>query len=299
VTPLQAALVNSEALAMLQRQKLATTGQLLTVMTRQQLDVQIRKGGLTRVWRGVYSVGQPDLMTKLQALDLLIGGHAVACMQTAATLYGFNVVDDGSVHVIDPGSRLRPSPGLVVHQRAGAPMQFVSSRRVTSSAWTAVELARQFGRPRGLAILDAAVRSGWCTDADLRNAIDQQRGRRGIIGVRGLLPLVDPRAESPMESEARLVMIDYGLPHPDLQYLIHGRYGECWRVDFAWPEARVAAEYESFEWHAGRNEMLRDKARFAGIQDAGWTLVPIVVDDVRRTPARMCQRIAGHLSRGL
>ena len=101
-----------------------------------------------------------------------------------------------------------------------------------------------------------------------------------------------------MESEARLVMHDHRLPRPELQYLIRGRHGESWRVDFAWPESRVAAEYDSVEWHAGRAEMLRDKARFAGVQDAGWIVVPVVVDDVRRYPTRLCERIAAHLARG-
>ena len=70
-------------------------------------------------------------------------------------------------------------------------------------------------------------------------------------------------------------------------------------MDFAWPRARVAVEYDSVEWHAGRAELLRDRVRFAGIQDAGWIVVPIVVDDVRRTPARMCDRIAVQLGRGV
>ncbi len=100
-----------------------------------------------------------------------------------------------------------------------------------------------------------------------------------------------------MESEARLVMIDHGLPLPELQYEIHGFNGELWRVDFAWPEARVAAEYESVDWHVGRFEMLRDKARFAGVQEVGWTVIPIVVDDVRRFPDRLANRIGGHLAR--
>jgi deoxyribonuclease-4 len=99
-----------------------------------------------------------------------------------------------------------------------------------------------------------------------------------------------------MESEARLVMIDYRLPPPELQYEIRGRHGELWRVDFAWPEARVAAEYESIEWHAGRLEMLRDKARFACVQELGWTIIPIVIDDVRRYPDRLAERIDGHLA---
>ena len=102
-----------------------------------------------------------------------------------------------------------------------------------------------------------------------------------------------------MESEARLVMIDYGLPPPVLQHEITGRSGERWRVDFAWPDRRVAAEYESVEWHAGRDEMLRDKSRWGKIQELGWTLIPIVVHDVRREPAVLADRIARHLSRSL
>lgn len=276
---------------------LATTAQLLTAMTRQQLDVQVRRGALIRVWRGVYSVAEPDLLIRLRALDLLIGGHAVACLHTAATLYGFGVEDSRSVHVHDPGVRLRPTAGLVVHQRRGAPVQLVSSRRATTPAWTAVELAREARRPRALAVLDAAVHSAWCTPADLAEAADRQRGRRGIVQVRDLLRFVDGRAESAMESEARLAMLDGGLPRPELQYLIRGRDGEVWRVDFAWPEARVAAEYESVDWHAGRAEMERDKKRFAGIQDTDWIVVPIVVADVRRSPDRMCGRIQRLLDR--
>jgi len=190
---------------------LATTGELLTVMTRQQLDVQVRKGGLIRVWRGVYSVAQPDLLMRLRALDLLIGGHAVACMHTAAALYGFCVEKHDSVHVLDSGSRLRLGGELVVHQREGAPLQLISSRSATSPAWTAVEVARQVRRPRALATLDAALHSGWCSAADLAETMDRHRGRRGIVAVRNLLPLVDGRAESAMESEARLVMLDHGL----------------------------------------------------------------------------------------
>ncbi|MCW2685144.1 MAG: hypothetical protein JWR37_34 [Mycobacterium sp.] len=100
-----------------------------------------------------------------------------------------------------------------------------------------------------------------------------------------------------MESEARLVMIDRGLPPPVLQHEIRGRNGELWRVDFAWPEYRVAAEYDSVEWHAGRNQMLRDRVRFARLQECGWTVIPIVVDDVRQDPDGLADRIAHHLSR--
>jgi hypothetical protein len=279
---------------------MATTAQLLTVMTRQQLDVQVRKGGLVRVWYGIYARAMPDLVGRLAALDVLMGRPAVASMGTAAALYGFDTENPTAVHVLDPGVRMRSTMGLMVHQRTGAPLQWVASRPATAPAWTAVEVARQLSRPRALATLDAALRSRWCGQADLERAVLAQRGRRGIAAVRELLPYADGRSESAMESEARLVMIDHGLPIPELQFTIHASYGERkrkWRVDFAWPDARVAAEYESVEWHAGRTEMLRDKARFAGVQEAGWTVIPIISDDVRRRPERLARRIASHLDR--
>ncbi len=275
----------------------ATTAQLLTVMTRQQLDVQVKNAGLVRVWYGVYSAQTPDLLGRLAALDIFMGRQAVACLGTAATLYGFDTENTTAIHVLDPGVRMRPTVGLMVHQRTGARLQRVSGRLATAPAWTAVEVARQLRRPRALATLDAALRSMRCTRFEIESAVNEQRGRRGIVAVRELLPLADPQAESAMESEVRLVIIDHGLPLPELQYPIYGRGGELWRVDFAWPERRLAAEYESVDWHAGRNEMLRDKTRWGKIQELGWTIIPIVVSDVRQEPHRLAQRIATHLDR--
>ncbi|MCV7365115.1 hypothetical protein [Mycolicibacterium neworleansense] len=274
----------------------ATTRQLLTVMTRQQLDVQVRRGALTRVWYGIYAAAKPDLRGRLAALDLYIGGEAVLCMGTAATLYGFDFENTTSIHMLDPGVRVRPCVGLMVHQRSGAPLRRISGRLATAPAWTAVEIARQLPRPRALAALDGALHSLQCTAADLDKTVREQRGRRGIVAVRDLLQYADGRAESAMESEARLVMIDYGLPRPELQHEIRGRNGETWRVDFAWPDARVAAEYEGLDWHSGPVKMIDDKKRFAGIQEQGWTVIPMVAEDVRRYPSQLAERIDYHLS---
>ena len=291
-------LVQPAALALIEQTGgIATTAQLLTVMTRQQIDVQVKKGNLFRVWRGVYAREAPDLLGRLAALDAFMGQKAICCMGTAAALYGFDVQSTTAVHVLDPGVRMRPTTGLIVHQRVGAPLMRVAGRLATTPAWTAVEVARTLRRPRALAVLDAALHSMWCRRADLEIAVRGQRGRRGIVAVRELLDYADGRAESAMESEARLVMIDYGLPKPELQYEIRGGDGETWRVDFAWPGHRVAAEYESIAWHVGRREMLRDKGRLAKVQELGWTVIPIIVDDVRLHPWRLANRIAGHLAR--
>ncbi|EFD62372.1 conserved hypothetical protein, partial [Mycobacterium tuberculosis EAS054] len=262
--------VPTDALTILEKAGgFATTAQLLTVMTRQQLDVQVKNGGLVRVWYGVYAAQEPDLLGRLAALDVFMGGHAVACLGTAAALYGFDTENTVAIHMLDPGVRMRPTVGLMVHQRVGARLQRVSGRLATAPAWTAVEVARQLRRPRALATLDAALRSMRCARSEIENAVAEQRGRRGIVAARELLPFADGRAESAMESEARLVMIDHGLPLPELQYPIHGHGGEMWRVDFAWPDMRLRGRIRKHRVHAGPAEMLRDKTRWAKLQELG------------------------------
>ncbi len=185
----------------------------------------------------------------------------------------------------------------MVHQRTGAPLRKVAGRLVTAPAWTAVEIARTLRRPRALAVLDAALHAECCDRTELFAAVDEQKGRRGIVKVRELVQLADGRAESPMESEARLVFIDGGLPLPELQYEITDYHGKLWRVDFAWPGSKVVAEYDSVEWHANPEVWKHDRMKSARLQECGWTSVPMVVDDVRKHPYELVRRIFGHLER--
>lgn len=269
----------------------ATTRDLLTVLTPKELEISVRKGRFMRLRRGVYAMTLPATADRLAALDLSSGARIVACMQTAAAMYGFDTEPDGRLHVLDPGIRMRPSPDVMVHQRVGAPLKTIQGRLATAPAWTAVEVARTLRRPRALATLDAALHVGACTVAELDAAVREQKGRRGIVRVREMLAHADGRAESPMESEARLVFIDYGLPLPELQYEIVDHCGDLWRVDFAWLDAKVVAEYDSMEWHANPEIWKRDRVKVERLKDCGWTTVPMVVDDVRRHPYDMATRI--------
>jgi len=276
---------------------LATAAELSAVLSRKQLAGLVKAGRLIRVFRGVYAASEPDLVGKLAALDLFVGQPVVACMGTAAALYGFDAENTLPLHVLDPGVRLRPSVGLMVHQRVGAPLRRVQGRLATAPAWTAIEIARALRRPRALATLDAALHVGACTAAELRATIAEHKGRRGIVKVRKLINHTDCLAESPMESEARLVFIDGGLPVPELQYSIVDRYGRCWRVDFAWPDALVAAEYDSVEWHVGRDALLHDRLKTVRLQECGWTTIPMTVDDIHGDPVGLVARINAQLLR--
>lgn len=276
----------------------ATSAQILQYMTRRGFEAAINTGVLERLWHGIYCLGEPTDQLRLRGLDLSCGRPVAVCLATAAAMYGFDTEDPAELHVLNPPHcALRNADGLVVHHRDGAPLVMADGRRATSPAWTAVEVARGLRRARALATLDAALRSRTCSRADLWRAAVEQKGRRGIVAVRDLLVVADPRAESPMESEARLAMLDGGLPVPELQYEILDGNGELRRLDFAWPDARVAAEYDGVAWHAGPEAMVRDRRRHNAMADVRWTVVPIVFDDVRHREHEMVARIERQLTR--
>ena len=275
-----------------------TSAQALTFLTRRGLESELKHGPLQKIWYGIYSDRELSAELQLRGLDLATGTTVAVCLGTAAAAYGFDTEEPVDLHVLNPtGHQLRSADGLVVHRREGAPLSEIDGRPATAPAWTAIEVALSLRRPRALATLDAALRSGTCTRGELQRAALRQAGRRGIVAVRDLLPLADPRADSEMESESRLMMIDGGLPLPVLQYPIVDRDHRTWRVDFAWPEQRLAVEYDGVVWHEGPEAFAYERQRRAALQEVGWVVIPLIADDVRRRPWQTVRRIETHLAR--
>ncbi len=276
----------------------ATSGQLLDFMSRRDLERMLNTGEMAKVWPGIYGRSEPDLALKLKGLDLRAREPVAMCLGTAAATYGFDTEGTTDLHVLTPtGHQLRNCDGLVVHRRDGAPLVDVDGRPATAAAWTAVEVARSLKRPRSLATLDAALRSRTCTRHDLLRAAAAQAGRRGIVSVRDLIRLAAPEPESPMESEARLAMLDGGLPPPVLQFDIVDRNWRTWRVDFAWPDQKLAVEYDGFDWHSGPDDLRRDRQKRAALNEIDWRVLSFVADDVRRRQPDMIRRIDLELAR--
>lgn len=276
----------------------ATFAQILDHLSRRGLQRRLRSAELVKIFPGIYSLGAPEDFARLRRLDLSCGEEVAVYLNSAAAIFGFDTEDVPDLHVLNPEDHnLRDHTGLKVHRRQGAPLTRYRSRPLTTPAWTAVEVARSLRRPRALATLDAALRSQTCDRRDLLAAAKAQAGRRGIVAVRKLIPLARPEAESPMESEARLVMFDGGLPEPALRYEIVDRDGRLWRVDFAWPDRRVAVEFDGFDWHSSREALRQDRQKRAALEEIGWRVLSIVSDDVRRQPDVMVRRIEAHLMR--
>ena len=90
-----------------------------------------------------------------------------------------------------------------------------------------------------------------------------------------------------------VAMLDGGLPEPVLQYEIVDRDGRLWRLDFAWPEHRVAVEFDGFEYRSSSRDLRRDRQKRAALIELGWQPMGIVTDDVRNRPAAMVRQIRG------
>ncbi len=100
-----------------------------------------------------------------------------------------------------------------------------------------------------------------------------------------------------MESELRLIILNAGLPTPTLQYEVVDGNGELRRLDLAWPEYRLAVEYDGVPWHSGADALRRDRIRQVALQDIDWLAIPVLFDDVRYRSADIVARIDQQMSR--
>ena len=87
----------------------------------------------------------------------------------------------------------------------------------------------------------------------------------------------------------RLLVGHSALPPPAGQFTIVDGRRFVARVDFAWPDRKVALEYDGL-WHADRRAFLDDRRRLNRLTSAGWLVVHVTVDDLRH-PERLLPRI--------
>ncbi len=85
------------------------------------------------------------------------------------------------------------------------------------------------------------------------------------------------------------------LRRPIAQYVVRNADGHfVARVDFAWPEERVALEYDGV-WHGEHQQVARDRARLNRLTAAGWTVVFVTAADLQ-DPVQLGARVAAALA---
>ncbi|PZF79147.1 endonuclease domain-containing protein [Jiangella anatolica] len=252
-----------------------------------------------RPFRGVrVPASLPEsFVTTCRAARLALPRDAAFSHETAALLCDLPVpAFDGDLDVIVP-------PGAVVPQVAGmdghtgldpATVVEVHGLPVVRPERTFVHVAATWRRS-DLVVLGDAILRRWSTSDHLHDEVAGLPRHRGIVRAREALRLIRLGVDSPMETRVRLLIVDAGLPCPEIGVNVVDRTG-AWlaRPDLSYPRLRIAIEYDGDHHRTDQRQWRRDRFRDEHLRDAGWVVIPLTADDVHRHPGRTVERIRRH-----
>ncbi|MEJ5946329.1 hypothetical protein WDZ17_13610 [Pseudokineococcus basanitobsidens] len=220
-------------------------------------------------------------------------------------LHGWDVpADDVVVQVLVPPTlRKRSREHLEVHHDRLLAGDVVDLRGIptTSVVRTLADLVPRLPRGDALALLDAALASGRATVGDLGAARALASGRRGCRLVDDLWGLADARAESALESRARLDCVDGGVPPDDLQVLVREGAGRpVARADIIFRRRRrpqrglLVLEADGRAFHDTPEALFRDRERANALVALGHDVVRCTWADTC-TPGRVAALVSAAL----
>ena len=218
--------------------------------------------------------------------------------RSAAVLWGVDLAgpDDDVECTVDPDCRGGTSPGIRVTRRALQDEETThrAGVRVTTALRTALDLARIDPPDEAVVYLDRFLRAGLVSLAHVRQAAASLAGP-GCRRVRVAAERADGLAGSPQETRLRLLLHASSLRRPVAQYDIRDTDGRfVARVDFAWPEHRLAVEYEGL-WHGERQQVAKDRRRLNELTRLGWRVIFVTAAELR-DPVRLIARLAEALA---
>jgi hypothetical protein len=253
-------------------------------LTRLQLTSLVRERQARRVLTGVYDWCEaPDTIERrARAAALIIAPWDVICDRTAAWLHGIDAFEFRELDLLPPlevfarnGRHRIQRNGLAGGQRDLSPrdLMVIGPVLVTTPLRTAMDLGAKLPRRAALAVLDAFMRAHGLTRDEMLAELPRYRRRRGVVQLRELVRIADPRAESPGESWTRMSIIDNGLPVPELQVCVMSGGRELFRLDLAYERLRICIEYDGEEFHSSPAQIAHDRARRDWLREHGWHVI--------------------------
>ena len=262
--------------------------------TARQIQLRVEAGRWDVPLRGVYRiVGSPKtLHQSAMAAALYVGEGAVVSHGTAGLLWEIPGARSSSVELWVPSAKRTVVDGLVLHRGTRvdrADRWMLGPIPVTSAARTLIDLSARMEDDRLLAAMEDAFRRRIVTPERLVARVRALRNS-GRPGTGRLAVLLEHRAgpalESQLEAKVWLLVQRTGLPLPKRQHWVSlpgGRY----RLDFAWPDRRVALECDGWEHHGKRSAFAPDRARLAEFAAARWRVLPVTWNAISKEPARV------------
>lgn len=261
-------------------------------------------GRWQRLQDGVYLAGvaRPTWLQSLHAACLAGGPSAVASHRGAALLWELDGFGGWIVEVTVPFATRSVIEGSVVHRSRRLSESDAAVHRgvpVTCVERTLIDVGRYVPTSVVEMALESALRRQRTTEERVRTYLDSSSGRRrpGAARLRELLAVRTPgrAAGSPAEVALIRCLRAHGLPDPVRQHPIRLRDGTTAVVDLAWPDARLAVEWDGYDVHSGRRAFASDLERQNALLDVGYQLRRYTGDAMRRQP----ERIVAALSRVL
>lgn len=264
----------------------------------------INKGRLQRMFRGVYVVAGANTTwwTHARAAAAWSGG----ALSHLAAAFALGLIErplaelavvGGAARKAPPGARLR------YHRSSHTgPPHVVRVREipVTAAARTLLDIASLVSEEVLEGALEEALRRGLVSMARLEWQLrtEGRQGREGTAAVRELLRkrgAQNAPTESTLETRVARWFRSTRLPAPVRQHRVveGGRF--IARIDFAYPDARIAIEAKSYRWHGGRREWLRDEKRHRDLRDLGWRIIEVTDEDISGRGPKLETEIAGLL----
>ena len=261
----------------------------------------MRRGDITRralardhraIYKDVYLRRDVELTALIRARAAWLSTGAPLCGLSAAAAFGTRWLDASAPAEIVRATRHAPS-GIVVRSWLLAPDEtcLFASMRVTTPARTAFDIGRHLPASRAIPVLDALVNASGVAPPAVEAIADRYPGARGVSRLRGILELVDGGAESPQETRLRLVIVGAGLPPPETQIEFRDLHI---RVDMGWRAWKVAVEYDGVQHWTDRRQRAWDLERIAQLEAAGWVVVRVSSDMMKRTEV-IVERVASKL----
>lgn len=224
--------------------------------------------------------------------------------RTAAAIWNIPtpITSDGTLEVVrfSPGRALRldgvrctridPKYVRVTHHN-GFP--------VTDAASTWCMLAPRLSWKDGIALGDGAIhrprfpgtqrlkRKPHSTLEQMKLLATMPR-RRGRNLLAEMTSWLSTQSASAPESHLRLTLAEWHLPDPQLDYDVRdsaGRLLGC--SEIAWPEFRLAQEYEGDHHRTDTAQWNRDLQKYRDYRKAGWEVVRVTADLLYRRPGQL------------
>lgn len=220
---------------------------------------------------------------------------------TAARLHNLHLWDvPARIHITYSTRRstLCLPPDVQAHYRklTTAETEVVRGVAVTSIERTVIDCALSLEFRKALIIADHALHTGADLET-LRSMLAGLDGVRGIRNARAVLAAANELCESPGETLTRVLLLQFGLPMPELQLEVVTDGGRH-RLDFGWKDRKVALEFDGdtkyFDYAPTSEVLLLERKREKALMEQGWRFVRLEWKDLFR-PEYVEQRLLAAL----